>query len=95
MTLLRRATGAEPASPDAWAQLGFALLCSDRLIEAERALLEAVRLKPSDAVSLGGLAVCAARLGRTEEALKRANAALAIDPAELLARQVRTALGGR
>jgi tetratricopeptide (TPR) repeat protein len=95
VSLFRRATDAEPASPDAWAQLGFALLFADRLNEAERALSEALRLEPSAAAVLGGLAICAARLGRTEEALARANAALAIDPAELLARQVRAAIGGR
>jgi Flp pilus assembly protein TadD len=95
VTLFRRGTEADPASPDAWGQLGFALLFSDRVAEAESALQQAVRLKPADAVALGGLAVCAARLGRPGEALERANAALAIDPAEPLARQVRAALGRR
>jgi Flp pilus assembly protein TadD len=94
-TLFRRATDAEPASPEAWAQLGFALLFSDRVAEAESALQQAVRLKPADAVALGGLAVCAARLGRAGEALERANAALALDPSEPLARQVRAALARR
>jgi Flp pilus assembly protein TadD len=95
VTMFRRATEAEPASSDAWAQLGFALLFSDRVAEAESALQQAVRLKPADAVALGGLAVCAARLGRTGEALERANAALALDPLEPLARQVRAALARR
>jgi len=95
VTLFRRGTEAEPASPDAWGQLGFALLFSDRFAEAEAALQQAVRLKPADSVALGGLAVCAARLGRTDEALRRANEALAIDPADPLARQVRAALTRR
>ena len=95
VTLFRRVTEAEPASADAWAQLGFALLFSDRVAEAESALQRAVRLKPADAVALGGLAVCAARLGRTGEALQHANAALALDPSEPLARQVRAAIARR
>ena len=95
VTLFRQATAAEPASSEAWAQLGFALLFSDRVAEAEPALQQAIRLKPADAVALGGLAVCAARLGRADEALARANAALALDPAEPLARQVRAALARR
>ena len=87
-----RATAIDAALGDAWAQLGFALLLSGRTPEAEKALLEAVQLKPADAGALGALAVCAARLGRAEEARLRAAAALAIDPAEPLASQVRSAL---
>jgi len=89
------ATRVDAEAPEAWAQLGFALLFEDDLVSAERALLEAVRLKPADSVALGGLAVCAARLGRTDEALARADAALAIDPRDPLARQVRAALSGK
>lgn len=92
VALFTRVTEAEPKLAEAWAQLGFALMFSGRTVEAERALLEAIRQKPSDAVVLGGLAVSAARLGRSDEALARANAALAIDPGEPLARQVRAAL---
>ena len=95
VTLFARATEADSESADAWAQLGFAQLLSGRTAEAERALLEAVRRKPSDSAVLGGLAICAARLGRVDEARSRANAALRIDPGDPLARQVLAALGGR
>jgi hypothetical protein len=88
----RRATDAEPARAEAWAQRGLALLFSNRLNEAATALTESVRLDPADAAALGGLAVCSARQGKVDEALRFANAALALDPAEPLATQVLLAL---
>ena len=76
----------------AWAQLGFSLLARGELEDAAHALGEAVRRNPRDAVALGGLAVCDLRLGKRDDALTHATAALAIDSREALAMQVMAAL---
>ena len=81
-----------PDLADAWAQLGFNLLVRGDVDEAGQALAQAVRLNPRDAVALGGLAVSEMRLGRRDDALAHATAALAIDPHEALASQVVAAL---
>jgi len=89
----RDAVRVRPDLAEAWAQLGFALLVRNELTEAAQALAAAVRLNPRDPVALGGLAVCESRLGRTDDALAHARAALAIDPKEALSNQVVAALG--
>ncbi len=81
-----------PDLAEAWAQLGFTRLTRGQVGDAAQALSEATRLNPRDAVALGGLAVCELRLGKRDEALVHAAAALAIDPHEALASQVVAAI---
>ncbi|MFI5179357.1 MAG: tetratricopeptide repeat protein, partial [Vicinamibacterales bacterium] len=88
----RQAVRERPDLADAWAQLGFDLLVRNDVTEAAKALTEAVRLNPRDPVALGGLAVCESRLGKTDDAIAHARAALAIDPKEALSAQVLAAL---
>jgi Flp pilus assembly protein TadD len=68
--------------------LGIDLLVLGRFDEAARELAGTLRLQPRNADALAMLAVCEQRLGRAEEARKHAEAAIAIVPQHLIARDV-------
>ena len=86
----RRAAEIAPGMAAARLQYGLNLLVLTRYDAAARELSEAVRLDPRDADALARLAYCELQLGRTEEALGHARAALAINPNDPLARQLLT-----
>lgn len=88
----RHATEMRPDLPGARQQYGLNLLVSGRFDEALRELSEATRLDPRDPDSLAHLAYVEAKLGRAADARAHAAAALAIDPANALARQLAAAL---
>ena len=88
----RRAVQLAPGLPAARQQYGLALLVLGRFEDAARELGEAVRLDPRDPDSLSHLAFCEARLDRIPDARAHAAAALAINPADPLARQLLIAL---
>ncbi len=92
--LFREVVRVRPDLADAWAQLGFTLLARGQVDEAATALGEAARRNPRDPVALGGLAVAELKLGRRDDALTHARAALVLDAHEPLASQVLAALGG-
>jgi tetratricopeptide (TPR) repeat protein/4-amino-4-deoxy-L-arabinose transferase-like glycosyltransferase len=84
----RRAVSMRPELAAARQQYGLNLLVLGRFDEAARELAEAVRLDPRDPDSLSHLAYCEAKLGRGAEARAHASAALALNPADPLARQL-------
>ena len=86
----RRAAEIAPGLAAARLQYGLNLLVLTRYDAAARELSEAVRLDPRDADALSRLAYCELQLGRTDEALGHARAALAINPNDPLARQLLT-----
>jgi tetratricopeptide (TPR) repeat protein len=88
----RHATEMRPDLARARQQYGLNLLVAGRFDEALRELSEAVRLDPRDPDSLSHLAYVEAKLGRRAEARAHAEAALAIDPNDQLARQLAAAL---
>jgi tetratricopeptide (TPR) repeat protein len=69
-------------------QYGLNLLVLNRFEDAARELSEAVRLDPRNVDSLSRLAYAETRLGRSADARRHAQAALAIDPNDPLARQL-------
>jgi tetratricopeptide (TPR) repeat protein len=71
-----REAGLDPGHP---AELGQTLLEQSRLEDAERALREAIRLRPDDAASYAGLARALLGLGRAEEAVGALREAVAYD----------------
>jgi tetratricopeptide (TPR) repeat protein len=88
----RHATEMRPDLARARQQYGLNLLVAGRFDEALRELSEAVRLDPRDPDSLSHLAYAEAKLGRRAEARAHAEAALAIDPNDQLARELTAAL---
>ncbi|HXT68316.1 MAG TPA: tetratricopeptide repeat protein [Vicinamibacterales bacterium] len=86
--------GAELAPTDAAArqQYGLNLVLLGRLEEAAIELTEALRLAPRDPDSLAHLSYCEAKLGRLDDARRHADDALAVQPDNALARQVRAAI---
>ena len=88
----RYAVQIRPDLASARQQYGVHLLVAGRFGEASRELSEAVRLDPRDPDSLSHLAYAEAKLGRRAEARAHAEAALAIDPNDQLARQLAAAL---
>jgi tetratricopeptide (TPR) repeat protein len=89
----RHAVGMRPDQAGARQQLGLDLLVLGRFDEAARELSEAVRLDPRDPDSLSHLAYCEIKLGRLSDARAHAEAALAINPSDELAKQLLVALG--
>ena len=61
----------------------------NRIEEAAREFTASVRLDPRNADGLAHLAYCDLALGRTDEALRHALAAIALDPNHVLALGVR------
>jgi tetratricopeptide (TPR) repeat protein len=88
----RTAVQVDPDQASAHQQLGLNLLILERYEEAAHELSEAVRLDPKDPDSLAHLAYCEAKLGNADGARMHAQAALAIDPSNQLARQILTLL---
>jgi tetratricopeptide (TPR) repeat protein len=88
----RKAVEMRPEQASAHQQLGLNLLVLGRHGEAARELAEAVRLDPRDPDSLSHLAYCELRLRRLPDARAHTAAALAINPADTLARQLAAAL---
>lgn len=89
----RHAVGMRPDQAGARQQLGLDLLILSRFDEAARELSEAVRLDSRDPDSLSHLAYCEIKLGRLGDARAHAEAALAINPGDELAKQLLVALG--
>lgn len=89
----RRAVQIKPDHAAARQQYGLNLLLLGRLDEAKRELEEAARLNPKDVDALAHLAYCEIKLGQTEAARRHVRAALAIDQAHALSRQLAAALG--
>jgi 4-amino-4-deoxy-L-arabinose transferase-like glycosyltransferase/Flp pilus assembly protein TadD len=88
----RHAVEMTPDDAGARLQYGLNLLILERYDEAAHELTEAVRLDPKDPDSLAHLAYCEAKLGNAGDARTHAQAALAIDPSNQLARQILTLL---
>jgi len=75
----RMAVGLASTNSDAHDALGYALFLTDDLINAEKALLEALRLNPTSPAGYYHLGLLYARLGKTEEAKAALDHVLAID----------------
>jgi len=88
----RQAVQMKPYDAGTRLQYGLNLLILERYDEAAHELSEAVRLDPKDPDSLAHLAYCEAKLGNADGARVHAQAALAIDPSNQLARQILTLL---
>ena len=84
----RRAAEMRPDLAAARQQYGLNLLVLGRVDEAFRELSEAVRLDPRNADSLSALAFAEVRLGRPADARAHAEAALALNPGDPLARGI-------
>lgn len=84
----RHAVSMRPEQASARQQYGLNLLVLGRYAEAARELAAAVRLDSSNADSLSYLAYCELKLGLQAEALVHAQAALALNPDAVLAKQV-------
>ena len=84
----RHAAQMRPDMASARQQYGLNLLVLGRFDEAARELREAIRIDPRDSDSLAGLAYCEMKLGLTAEARAHAAAALALNPADRLARGI-------
>ncbi|MGE5838110.1 MAG: tetratricopeptide repeat protein [Acidobacteriota bacterium] len=88
----RHAVEMRPDQASARQQYGLNLLVLGRYEEAARELAEAARLDPRNADSLSHLAYCELKLGRLGDAAAHVSAALALNPADPVARQVAAAL---
>jgi tetratricopeptide (TPR) repeat protein len=84
----RHAVQLRPDLAAARQQLGLNLLVLGRFDEAARELADAVRLDPRDPDSLSHLAYCEYKVGRAADARAHALAALALNPADALAKQL-------
>ncbi|HET9373073.1 MAG TPA: tetratricopeptide repeat protein [Vicinamibacterales bacterium] len=84
-----------PESAAARQQLGLTLLLLGRHQDCVRELNAAVTLDAGNADSLGTLAYCELQLGRRDAARRHSDAALKLDPNQMIAAQVRAALGRR
>lgn len=107
-TLAERIEAAEPALmrldlaaavnfTDAAAQmeLAFALMARERLHDAERQFRRALTLDPTLSEAQGGLAALYLRAGLADKARAAAQAAIALDPAQVLACQTLSTLAER
>lgn len=83
-----------PADADARLQYGVNLVLQQKLPQAREQLAAAVAQDPRLADALAYLAYCEVSLGDIDAARRHADAALAIDPAHPIARQVREAISG-
>ena len=88
----RRAVEMAPNVAAARQQYGLNLLLLERFDAAAAELAAANRLDPRDADTLAHLAFCEAKLGRIVEARAHVTSALALDPAQPLARQLQAML---
>jgi tetratricopeptide (TPR) repeat protein len=84
---LSKAVELEPENPDAWRELGDALLNEDRLKDATNAFRQAVELRPNDVGSLVQLAHTAYAAGDPEDAIGAVRQAVERDPNSLGARR--------
>jgi Flp pilus assembly protein TadD len=84
----RQAAAMQPADAATRLQYGLNLLVLSRFDEAARELGEASRLDPRDVDTLSRLAYAEAKLGRLAEARQHTAAALALNPADPLAREL-------
>ena len=91
-SFFEHAVTVRPADASARLQYGLDLLVLGRDADAARELTAAVQLNPRDAQSLSHLAYAEARLQRLDAARTHAQAALALDAADPLARQLLAAL---
>ena len=80
VNLITAALRANPASAEAWANLGLALGALERLDEAVTSFDKALAIKPDFAEVLCSRAVAAGRLGRHDQALVGFERALAVKP---------------
>jgi Tfp pilus assembly protein PilF len=69
-----------PANPRARLNYGVDLYAAGRLIDAERELREAIRLKEASAPAHGNLGAVLCRLGQLDEGIQHLERALALDP---------------
>lgn len=69
-----------PSNPEYWVNLAYAQRRSQGMGVAEKTLVEALRLFPSDATIHFNLACYACQLGRNQEAKERLGKAIEIDP---------------
>jgi len=76
----RRATEADPRSPEAHANLGVMLFDLKRFVEARKSFERAVALKPNYPIALNNLGNALMRLGLVAQALDRYSAAIAFQP---------------
>ena len=74
-----------PTYPDAWRQRGAILAAGGSSAAARESFTQAIRLAPQDAAAHAGLAALNARENHFAEARAHAEAALAIDPRNLVA----------
>jgi 4-amino-4-deoxy-L-arabinose transferase-like glycosyltransferase len=88
----RQAVAMAPNQPGARVQYGLNLLVLDRCDAAIPELANAARLDPKDPEPPAHLAYCEFKLGRGSDARAHAQAALALDPDHVLARQVMGAI---
>jgi 4-amino-4-deoxy-L-arabinose transferase-like glycosyltransferase len=88
----RQAVAMRPNQASARLQFGLDLLILGRCDEAIRELSEATRLDPNDPDALAHLAYCELKVGNLADARAHAAAALALDQAHTLARQLSGAL---
>ena len=93
--LFRHAVTLAPGAAAARQQYGLNLLLLERFADAARELGEAIRLDAADADSLAHLAYAEMKLNRLDPARHHVAAALKVDPAHDLARQLTAALGGK
>jgi tetratricopeptide (TPR) repeat protein len=91
-SFFRHAVQMQPDSASAHQQLGLDLLVLGRFEDAHAELTASARLQPRDADTLAHLAYCEVKLNRLDDARGHVRAALAIDAAHPLARQLEAAL---
>ncbi|MGE3343665.1 MAG: tetratricopeptide repeat protein [Vicinamibacterales bacterium] len=90
----RHAVTMTPDNADARLQFGVNLVVQQKIPEGREQLAAAVAQDPRMVDALAYLAYCEATLGDVDAARRHADAALAIDPAHPIARQVRQAISG-
>jgi tetratricopeptide (TPR) repeat protein len=82
---LQQATDLEPGNPDAWRELGDALLAEGRIEPAVDAIRRAVDLRPTDVAALIDLAHAVYAVGQVDTAIALVEDALRQKPGDLAA----------